>query len=169
MRRKMYKISCLLLSALLPLLMVAELIGVQIQKNNFKQQLILHSPALYEYQETLFVSNNDYNYQKVGDEISLNNELYDIISIEKCNEGYYLKVFNDDLDQRLESLINQQSAENQPTKNTNKKSVQNIQLFVESFLELQCPTLEGFSTCPLLNQSLIQGFKSNPFLPPKAC
>ena len=97
MRRKMYKISCLLLSALLPLLMVAELIGVQIQKNNFKQQLILHSPAIYNFQETIFVSNHDYNNQQIGDEIALNNELYDILSIEKCNEGYYLKVFNDDL------------------------------------------------------------------------
>jgi hypothetical protein len=149
--------------------MVAELIGVQIQKNNFKQQLILHSPALYNFQETIFVSNHDYNNQQIGDEIALNNELYDILSIEKCNEGYYLKVFNDDLDQKLESLLNQQSEENQPTKNTNKKSVQNIQLFVESFLDFQYPTLEGFSTYPLLNQSLIQGFKSNPFLPPKAC
>ena len=165
----MYKISCLLLSALLPLLMVAELIGVQIQKNNFKQQLILHSPTLYEYQETLFVSNNDYNNQQIGDEISLNNELYDILSIEKTSEGYYLKVFNDTLDKKLESLLSQHSNKNQPTKNTNKKSVQNIQLFVESFLDFQYPTLEGFSTYPLLNQSLIHGFKSNPFLPPKAC
>jgi len=169
MRRKMYKISCLLLSALLPLLMVAELVGVQIQKRNIKQQLILHSPALYEYQETLFVSNNDYNNQKVGGEISLNNQLYDILSIEKFSDGYYFKVFNDALDKKLESLLSQHSNENHPSKKSNKKSIQNIQLFVESFLELQCPTLEGFSTCPLLNQALIQGFKSDPFLPPKAC
>lgn len=169
MKRKIYKISCLLLSAILPLLMVGELVGVQIQKRNFKHQLILHSPALYEYQETLFVSNNDYNNQKVGDEISLNNELYDILSIEKTLDGYYLKVFNDTLDKKLESLLSQHSNENHPSKKSNKKSIQNIQLFVESFLDFQCLALESNSSFTLSNSHLTIGFISNPFLPPKAC
>ncbi len=158
-----------MLSALLPLLMVAELIGVQIQKKNFKQQFILHSPALYKYQETIFVSNDDYGNQHVRDEISLNGNLYDILSIHKSADGYYFQVFNDALDQKFESLLNQHSNENHPSKNSNKKSIQNIQLFVESFLDFQHPLVLGFSSYALSNSPLIQGFRSNPFLPPKTC
>ncbi len=169
MKRKLYKISCVLLSALLPLLMVAELIGIQIQKKNFKQQLILHSPALYKYQETLFVSNKDYANQHVGDEISLNDNMYDIISIEKRSDGYYFIVFNDTLDKKLESLLSQHSNANHPSKKSNKKSIQNIQLFVELFSGFEYQLKECISSFKFSHSRLTKGFKSNPFLPPKAC
>ncbi len=169
MKRKLYKISCLLLSALLPLLMVAELVGVQIQKKNFKQQLILHSPALYKYQETLFVSNDDYANQHVGDEISLNNELYDILSIQKSLDGYYFKVFNDILDQKFELLLAQHSNQNQSSKNSNKKSIQTIQLFVESNLYFQYPLMGKIASFPFSNAHSIKGFVTKPFLPPEFC
>lgn len=169
MKWKLYKISCLLLSALLPLLMVAELVGVQIQKKNFKQQLILHSPALCKYQETLFVSNDDYTNQHVGDEISLNDNIYDILSIQKSSDGYYFKVFNDALDKKFESLLSQHSNENHPSKKSNKKSIQNIQLFVESFLDFQYLFEGSIASFTLSNSVLIKGFRSKPFLPPEFC
>lgn len=158
-----------MLSALLPLLMVAELIGVQIQKKNFKQQLILHSPALYKFQETLFISNDNYSNQQVGDEISLNGNMYDILSIEKKTDGYYFKVFNDILDQKFESLLSQHSNENHPSKKSNKKSIQNIQLYVESFLDFKYPVLKSITSFTLFNSRLTEGFRSTLFLPPKAC
>lgn len=158
-----------MLSALLPLLMVAELIGVQIQKKNFKQQLILHSPALYKFQETLFISNDNYSNQHVGDEISLNGNMYDILSIEKKTDGYYFRVFNDILDQKFESLLSQHSNENHPSKKSNKKSIQNIQLYVESFLDFQYPVLKSITSFTLFNSRLTEGFRSTLFLPPKAC
>jgi hypothetical protein len=157
------------LSALLPLLMVAELIGVQIQKKNFKQQLILHSPALYKFQETLFISNDNYSNQHVGDEISLNGNMYDILSIEKKTNGYYFKVFNDILDQKFESLLSQHSNENHPSKKSNKKSIQNIQLYVESFLDFQYPVLKSITPFTLFNSRLTEGFRSTLFLPPEFC
>ena len=169
MKRKLYKISCLMLSALLPLLMVAELIGVQIQKKNFKHQLILHSPELYKYQETLFVSNDDYTNQHVGDEISLNDNMYDIITIHKRSDGYYFKVFNDAFEQKLESLLTQQSSENHPSKKSNKKSIQNIQLFVESFSDFQYPLKKRSSSFTFSHSRITKGFKLNPFLPPEVC
>jgi hypothetical protein len=149
--------------------MVAELVGVQIQKKNFKQQLILHSPALYKYQETLFVSNDDYANQHVGDEISLNDNMYDILSIRKSSDGYYFKVFNDALDQKLGALLSQHSNENHPSKNSNKKSIQNIQVYVESFWDFQYSAMESIESFPFSNEYSIEGFVSNPFLPPEAC
>ncbi len=169
MKRKLYKISCLILSALLPLLMVAELVGVQIQKKNFKQQLILHSPALYKYQETLFVSNDDYVNQHVGSEISLNGNLYDILSIEKCSDGYYFKVFNDALDKKFESLLSQHSNENHPSKKSNKKSIQNIQLFVESVIDFNANQKEDIVLFGDYPAKCAIGFNSLPFLPPEFC
>lgn len=169
MKWKLYKISCLLLSALLPLLMVAELVGVQIQKKNFKQQLILHSPALYKYQETLFVSNDDYTNQHVGDEISLNDNMYDILSIQKSSDGYYFKVFNDALDKKFESLLSQHSNENNPSKKSNKKSIQNIQLFVESVIDFNTNQKEGIVLFGDYPAKCAIGFNSLPFLPPEFC
>ena len=169
MKRKLYKISCLMLSALLPMLMVAEFIGVQIQKKNFKQQLILNSPILYKFQETLFVSNDDYTNQHVGDEIELNGYRYDILSVSKEKDGYYLKVFNDVMEQKFESLLTQQSSENHPSKNSKKNSIQNIQLFVVSNLDFQYPATESIKTFRFSNSRLLKGFMSNPFLPPEFC
>ncbi len=169
MKRKLYKISCLILSALLPLLMVAELVGVQIQKNNFQKQLILNSPNLYKYQETIFITQNEFSNQTTGDEIELNGNRYDIISVSKEKEGYYLKVFNDTFEQKVDALLSQQSTDNNPSKNSSKKSIQSLNFFFESVIDFNTNQKDDKLLFVDYTLKCKTGFNSLPFLPPEFC
>ena len=166
MKQTLISICCILLAAVYPTAMVVEIIGIKIQRHEFKKAFKKSNLELSKM-ETVFLSHQEYQGQQPGDEFYLGENKYDVISVHKTTEGYYIQAFNDTVEKQLEIRLaeNCKSNGNHPSKSKftlNKLNLicQNLPInkSMQSFLDFKYPQ-------KYIHEEL--GFVVLPFLPPK--
>ena len=101
MKQTFISICCILLAAVYPTAMVVEIVGIKIQRHEFKKAFRESNLELSKI-ETVFLSHQEYQGQNAGDEFHLGENKYDVISVRKTTEGYYIQAFNDTIEKQLE-------------------------------------------------------------------
>jgi hypothetical protein len=166
MKQTLISICCLLLAAVYPTAMVVEIVGIKIQRHEFKKAFRESNHELSKV-ETVFLSHQEYKGQQPGDEFHLGENKYDVISVRKTAEGYCIQAFNDSVEKQLEIQLAENCKANGNHPSKSKFSIHKLTLFCQDF------TFSNFKRSSLnfdysqitLKEEL--GFLVLPFLPPK--
>jgi hypothetical protein len=166
MKQYFISICCILLAAVYPTAMVVEIIGIKIQRHEFKKAFRKSNLELSKM-ETVFLSHQAYKGQQPGDEFHLGGNKYDVISVRKTTEGYYIQAFNDTVEKQLEIRLAENCKSNGNHPSNPKFTLQKLNLICESlpinktnqsFLDFEYPQKHTHEEL---------GFVVLPFLPPK--
>lgn len=166
MKQYFISICCILIAAVYPAAMVVEIVGIKIQRHEFKTAFRKSNLELSKI-ETVFLSHQEYTGQKAGDEFHLGGNKYDVISVRKTSEGYYIQAFNDTIEKQLEIRLaeNCKSNGNHPSKS--KFTLNKLNLICQSLpINKSKQSILDFEY-PQEYFSEENGFVVLPFLPPK--
>ena len=166
MKQYIISICCLLLAAVYPTAMVVEIIGIKIQRKSFKEAFRKSNIELSKT-ETVFLTHEQYEGQKPGDEFHLGHNKYDVIRINKTPEGYFITAFNDTIEKQLEIQLAENCKANGNHPSKSKFSIHKLTLFCQDFIfsNFKRSSLSFDYTQITLKEEL--GFLVLPFLPPK--
>jgi hypothetical protein len=166
MKRTIISICCILLAAVYPTAMIVEIVGIKIQRHAFKQAFRKSQFDLSKT-EVVFLSHQDYEGQKAGDEFKLGANKYDVIAVKRTDRGYFITAYNDTLEKQLEIQLaeNCKSNGNHPSKS--KKSLLKIHMFCESVNDFK---FKRYFIGHFVDNYCVKehtGFASHPVQPPR--
>ncbi len=117
--------------------------------------------------ETVFLSHSDYEGQKPGDEFKLGGNKYDVVSIKKTEQGFFITAFNDTLEKQLEIQLaeNCKSSGNHPSKS--KTSWLKLKLICQQINEFGFKCVQMNNEFPEFNEVIQDGYLSQTKQPPK--
>lgn len=167
MKRALISICCLILAAVYPTAMVVEIIGIKIQRHSFKKAFRKSQLDLSKL-ETVFLSYSDYEGQKPGDEFKLGDNKYDVVSIKKTTQGFFITAFNDTLEKQLEIQLaeNCKSSGNHPSKS--KTSWLKLKLICQQINEFEFKTVQLKTEFAGFYEDIQDGYLSRAKQPPKS-
>ena len=166
MKQYFISICCILIAAVYPTAMLVEIIGIKIQRHEFKKAFRESNLELSKV-ETVFLSHQEYKGQQPGDEFHLGENKYDVISVRKTAEGYCIQAFNDTVEKQLEIRLaeNCKSNGNHPSKS--KFTFNKLNLICQSLPINKSKQSILVFEYPQEYFSEENGFVVLPFLPPK--
>lgn len=166
MRRALFSLCCLLLAAVYPTAMIVEIVGIKIQRHAFKKAF-RESQIDLSKTEVVFLSHDDYEGQKPGDEFKLGGNKYDVVSIKETSNGYLITAYNDTLEKQLEIQLAENCKANGNHPSKSKKSFLKIQLNCENFNDQHFRPILIDLNWGFLSQNESEGFLNYPVPPPK--
>lgn len=166
MKRTLISLCCLLLAAVYPTAMVVEIIGIRIQRSEFKKAF-RNSQLDLTKAEVIFLSEDEFEGQKPGEEFELGEYKYDVVKVNKAQNGYWITAFNDTLEKQLEIQLAENCKSNGGHPSKTKKSLFKIHMICEPIKDFEISqNLIG----QIINGHLFEehkGFIRMPIQPPR--
>jgi len=165
MKNALHITTAIVLMLCLPLFHVFQVVTVS-QQRALVEELILSNSKNTKSVENLYVLKSQFPSIAKGDEIWINNNLYDVIAVEDEGQGYRLLAKADTIEQMFDSL-----AEKNQSQTPNKSSQKGISHLpdwsVGEKIVLSMPCLSIFQLISHTNLFIQNPFLDAVFMPPE--
>ena len=167
MRQFFQIFTCFILLISLPLFQVLSVVAVSQQRQEIANLILNFEEEEEEKWEKIYVPSNDYPSVSSGDEIYVNNNKYDVISVSKQGDGFLLVAINDTLEKSLEKIQNSKDESSKQAGNSVKFASIIDWEFISSD-QLNFPAMQS-SLIEILGPTKLQTVILQKNIPPPEC